>query len=101
MIMCTGKLCFFFFIIYVIMMDGDNLLMTHSMTYREWGWKIFEAFEEHTKLPNGGYAALRDVTVIPPPQDDRMDTFFLVSTLNRKMNAINCAYYIGFCRPRL
>lgn len=46
---------------------------------REWGWKIFEAFEEHTKLPNGGYAALRDVTVVPPPQDNRMDTFFLVS----------------------
>jgi hypothetical protein len=49
------------------------------MTHREWGWKIFEAFEKYAKLPNGGYAALRDVTVIPPPQDDRMDTFFLVS----------------------
>lgn len=56
-------------------------VLTKIMTYREWGWKIFEAFEKHTKLPNGGYAALRDVTVVPPPQDDRMDTFFLVSVV--------------------
>lgn len=47
-------------------------------TYSEWGWKIFEAFEKYTKLPGGGYTALRDVTSIPPTQDDRMDTFFLV-----------------------
>ena len=46
---------------------------------REWGWKIFESFEKYTKLPDGGYAALRDVTRIPPAQDNRMDTFFLVS----------------------
>ncbi|KAI8578896.1 hypothetical protein K450DRAFT_175778 [Umbelopsis ramanniana AG] len=55
--------------------------ITGDEMYREWGWKIFEAFEKHTKLPNGGYAALRDVTVVPPPQDDRMDTFFLAETL--------------------
>ncbi|KAG2179971.1 hypothetical protein INT43_003758 [Umbelopsis isabellina] len=55
--------------------------ITGDDKYRDWGWKIFEAFEEHTKLPNGGYAALRDVTVVPPPQDNRMDTFFLAETL--------------------
>ncbi|KAI9286202.1 glycoside hydrolase [Umbelopsis sp. AD052] len=55
--------------------------ITGDEMYREWGWKIFEAFEKHTKLPNGGYAALKDVTVVPPPQDDRMDTFFLAETL--------------------
>ncbi|KAI9498956.1 glycoside hydrolase [Zychaea mexicana] len=55
--------------------------ITGDPIYREWGWQIFESFEKYTKLPNGGYAALKDVTQIPPPQDDRMDTFFLAETL--------------------
>ncbi|KAJ8658821.1 hypothetical protein O0I10_005548 [Lichtheimia ornata] len=55
--------------------------ITGDPIYREWGWKIFEAFEKYTKLPGGGYTALRDVTSIPPTQDDRMDTFFLAETL--------------------
>ncbi|KAG2221161.1 hypothetical protein INT45_007738 [Circinella minor] len=55
--------------------------ITGDPIYREWGWKIFESFEKYTRLPNGGYAALRDVTQIPPPQDNRMDTFFLAETL--------------------
>lgn len=49
--------------------------------YSEWGWKIFEAFETYTKLEGGGYAALKDVTKLPAPKDNRMDTFFLAETL--------------------
>ncbi|KAI8391840.1 glycoside hydrolase [Radiomyces spectabilis] len=55
--------------------------LTGDEIYREWGWKIFEAFEQYTKLPGGGYAALKDVTQIPPVKDNRMDTFFLAETL--------------------
>jgi hypothetical protein len=60
----------------------------YVMSYREWGWQIFEAFEEYAKLPSGGYAALLDVTTIPPPQDNRMDTFFLVSYIKHGMKSI-------------
>ncbi|KAG2213162.1 hypothetical protein INT47_011311 [Mucor saturninus] len=55
--------------------------MTGEEKYREWGWKIFEAFEKHTKLEGGGYAALKDVTKLPATKDNRMDTFFLAETL--------------------
>ncbi|CAO3663942.1 unnamed protein product [Rhizopus stolonifer] len=55
-------------------MTGDNI-------YREWGWKIFESFEKHTKLEEGGYSALKDVTSVPARRDNRMDTFFLAETL--------------------
>jgi mannosyl-oligosaccharide alpha-1,2-mannosidase len=44
----------------------------------EWGWEIFESFEKYTKLPEGGFFALKDSTVDPPIRDDRMDTFFMV-----------------------
>ncbi|KAL7330857.1 mannosyl-oligosaccharide alpha-1,2-mannosidase, variant 2 [Mucor circinelloides] len=54
---------------------------TGEEKYRDWAWNIFESFEKYTKLPGGGYAALKDVTAIPPPADNRMDTFFLAETL--------------------
>lgn len=47
--------------------------------YSEWGWKIFEAFENHTKYEGGGYTSLEDVTSIPPGRKDKMETFWLVS----------------------
>ncbi|KAI9310280.1 glycoside hydrolase [Dichotomocladium elegans] len=63
----------------------ESLFIMYRITgdpiYREWGWRIFEMLEEHARLPGGGYAALKDVTRVPPPQDDRMDTFFLAETL--------------------
>lgn len=49
--------------------------------YREWGWQIFEAFEKYTKVDSGGYTSLDDVTLIPPPRRDKMETFFLGETL--------------------
>lgn len=63
----------------------ESLFLLHRMTgeekYREWGWKIFESFEKYAKLKDGGYAALKDVTSIPPQLDNRMDTFWLAETL--------------------
>jgi mannosyl-oligosaccharide alpha-1,2-mannosidase len=49
--------------------------------YREWGWQIFKAFEKYTKVDSGGYTSLDDVTSLPPPRRDKMETFFLGETL--------------------
>ncbi|RUP52116.1 glycoside hydrolase [Jimgerdemannia flammicorona] len=61
--------------------DAHCLLRPETVESLEWGWKIFQAFEQHTKLPGGGYAALNDVTEVPSRKQDRMDTFFLAETL--------------------
>ncbi|XP_051125097.1 mannosyl-oligosaccharide 1,2-alpha-mannosidase MNS3 isoform X2 [Andrographis paniculata] len=55
--------------------------ITEDPKYREWGWDIFQAFEKHSKVESGGYTSLDDVTVIPPPARDKMETFFLGETL--------------------
>ncbi|KAI5794699.1 glycoside hydrolase [Pyronema domesticum] len=55
--------------------------LTGDEIYREWGWKIFEAFVEHTKTKEGGYTSLDDVTVIPPRMRDNMESFWLAETL--------------------
>jgi hypothetical protein len=49
--------------------------------YREWGWNIFQSFEAHTKVSTGGYSSLDDVTSVPAPKRDKMETFFLGETL--------------------
>ena len=57
---------------------------TGDAQYREWGWKIFMAVEEHAKLAleaGGGYTAVEDVEVQPVERSDRMDSFFLSETL--------------------
>ncbi|CAL9058583.1 mannosyl-oligosaccharide 1,2-alpha-mannosidase MNS3-like [Musa acuminata AAA Group] len=63
----------------------ESLFVLHRVTedpkYREWGWQIFEAFEKYTKVDSGGYTSLDDVTLIPPPRRDKMETFFLGETL--------------------
>ncbi|CAA7410400.1 unnamed protein product [Spirodela intermedia] len=55
--------------------------ITEDPKYREWGWRIFEAFERHTKVDSGGYSSLDDVTVVPAHRRDKMETFFLGETL--------------------
>ncbi|XP_020576782.1 mannosyl-oligosaccharide 1,2-alpha-mannosidase MNS3 isoform X2 [Phalaenopsis equestris] len=63
----------------------ESLFVLHRITqdpkYREWGWKIFQAFEKHTKVDSGGYSSLSDVTRIPTHKRDKMETFFLGETL--------------------
>ncbi|KAL4366328.1 hypothetical protein GQ457_05G035700 [Hibiscus cannabinus] len=55
--------------------------ITQDPKYREWGWQIFESFEKHTKVDSGGYTSLDDVTTLPPPRRDKMESFFLAETL--------------------
>lgn len=55
--------------------------ITQDPIYRQWGWQIFKAFEKYTKVDSGGYSSLNDVTVVPPPKRDKMETFFLGETL--------------------
>lgn len=31
--------------------------LTGDQKYREWGWQIFNAFEKHTRVPDGGYSS--------------------------------------------
>jgi len=67
--------------------------ITHDEVYREWGWKIFKAFQKWTKLPDGGYAGLKDVRKNNREEEeeadgkrwsnhgDKMESFFLSETL--------------------
>jgi len=54
--------------------------ITGDVKYREWGWKMFEAFLHHTAVPDGtGYSSVGDVMTVPPPLKDNMESFWLVS----------------------
>lgn len=54
--------------------------ITGNSMYREWGWKIFQSFQEYTCVPGGeGYTSLNDVRTVPPTTRDNMESFWLVS----------------------
>lgn len=56
--------------------------LTKDPIYKEWGWKIFEAFEKHTKVPSGGYSSINNVQDTSNPRmRDKMESFFLGETL--------------------
>ncbi|KAI0841532.1 glycoside hydrolase family 47 protein [Hypoxylon sp. FL0890] len=56
--------------------------ITEDPLYREWGWKIFNAFEKHTKLSQKqGYTSVNNVNAVPPPPRDNMESFWLAETL--------------------
>ncbi|KAL4745271.1 hypothetical protein BDW72DRAFT_186887 [Aspergillus terricola var. indicus] len=56
--------------------------VTNDPLYRKWGWKIFKAFKKHMAVGNeGGYTSLQDVTKIPAPHRDNMESFWLAETL--------------------
>lgn len=63
----------------------ESLFILYRITgdpiYRKWGWEIFESFEKHTKTKDGSYTSLGDVTKIPAPQRDNMESFWLAETL--------------------
>src|SRR5262249_14592351 len=47
--------------------------------YRHVGWEIFEAFVKHTAVEDGGgFSSIADVTHIPPPTRDNMESFWPV-----------------------
>ena len=54
--------------------------LTGDPIYREWSWQIWQAIEEHCKLPHG-YGALRNVNAPEKGCDDRMESFFLGETI--------------------
>nr|POE84975.1 mannosyl-oligosaccharide 1,2-alpha-mannosidase [Quercus suber] len=57
--------------------------ITRDPMYREWGWKIFKAFQKHSMLLDGeGYTSLQDVTRVPSPRRDNMESFWLVSFIS-------------------
>ena len=53
---------------------------TGDPRYREWGWKAFQAFEKHLRVPNG-YASLQDVSSTTSRKLDRMESFWIAETL--------------------
>ncbi|KAJ4315530.1 mannosyl-oligosaccharide alpha-1,2-mannosidase [Neodidymelliopsis sp. IMI 364377] len=56
--------------------------ITKDPIYREWGWKIFQAFMEYSTVEFGeGFSSLDDVNKIPPPRRDDMESFWLAETL--------------------
>jgi len=54
---------------------------TKDPMYREWGWKMFLAFEKHCKVEGGGYVGIRNVLLENGQRDDKMETFWLAETL--------------------
>ncbi|KAF2737876.1 seven-hairpin glycosidase [Polyplosphaeria fusca] len=60
---------------YMWRITGDDI-------YREWGWTMFESFVKHTIVENGGgFTSVSDVTTVPPPTRDNMESFWLAETL--------------------
>ncbi|XP_078605184.1 endoplasmic reticulum mannosyl-oligosaccharide 1,2-alpha-mannosidase-like isoform X3 [Branchiostoma floridae x Branchiostoma japonicum] len=56
--------------------------LTGDQQYRDWGWKIFQAFEKYTKVPGGGYSSIGSVKDTKNPRfRDKMESFFLGETL--------------------
>ncbi|KAG0141673.1 hypothetical protein CROQUDRAFT_673980 [Cronartium quercuum f. sp. fusiforme G11] len=56
---------------------------THDPIYREWGWQIFQAFNEHCHLRtgHGGYFSIADVDSLIVRPVNKMETFWLAETL--------------------
>jgi len=56
--------------------------LTNNSIYKEWGWKIFEAFEKYTKVSSGGYSSIGNVQDTSNTRmKDKMESFFLGETL--------------------
>ncbi|KAJ5956619.1 Glycoside hydrolase family 47 [Penicillium viridicatum] len=56
--------------------------VTEDPIYRKWGWKIFKSFKQHMLIPDGeAYTSLNDVTKVPAPYRDNMESFWLAETL--------------------
>ena len=53
--------------------------LTGDQRYRDHGWKIFQSIQKHCYVESGGYATVLNVDENPARQEDKMETFFLVS----------------------
>ena len=54
--------------------------LTGDPTYREWGWEIFQAIEEHCKTEYG-YGEITNVNDPHAGPKDKMESFFLGETM--------------------
>jgi hypothetical protein len=54
--------------------------LTGDKQYRDEGWKIFQSIEKHCRVETGGYASIINVDEVPVRQEDKMETFLLVSS---------------------
>ena len=53
---------------------------TKDPIYRDWGWEIFQGFEQYSRS-KVGYGGVIDVRKERPYRDDTMQSFFLAETL--------------------
>ncbi|KAF2169047.1 glycoside hydrolase family 47 protein [Zasmidium cellare ATCC 36951] len=56
--------------------------ITGDEIYRQWGWEMFQAFIKWTAVEDGeGFSSVSDVTKLPPPMRDNMESFWMAETL--------------------
>jgi endoplasmic reticulum Man9GlcNAc2 1,2-alpha-mannosidase len=55
--------------------------VTKEPIYREWGWKIFQAFNKHSRVASGGFTGLSNVQDPRSHRTNRMESFWLGETL--------------------
>ena len=64
--------------------------ITGDTTLQDAAWRMFEAIEKHTRTSIAS-SAISDVTVLEPPKDNRMESFWLAETLKY--------FYLIFSEP--
>lgn len=75
-------------------MDSHNILrpetveslfilwrVTGDVKYQDWGWQIFRALQQHSRLDEGGYASVDSVLSVPTTKRDKTESFFIAETL--------------------
>lgn len=58
--------------------------VTHDQKYRDWGWSIFKAFREWTKVDGAGYSSINSVKISSKSQRswrDKTESFFFAETM--------------------
>jgi len=71
----------------------ESLFIAYRLTgderYREYGWNIFQAIEKHCRVETGGYVTILNVDQVPTQKEDKMETFFLVSSTHERIKRCN------------
>jgi hypothetical protein len=55
--------------------------LTGDETFRVYAYNIFQSFEKYTRISDGGYSSISDVTKKSESYRDHMESFFLAETL--------------------
>ena len=66
--------------------------ITGDITLQDAAWRMFQAIEKHTRTSIAN-SAISDVTVLDPPKDNRMESFWLAETLKY--------FYLIFSEPNV